>query len=162
MQEDHTTAADDATEPTTDARVEEPPAAPAKPPTVGELRRERRRLWDEREQAVYHVGGLAVDLRRRGLDDPDLVNRRADAVLAIDVRLNEVDGTLEQIDTRRRGTRPAPAAGYCMSCGAPYHLEAAFCFRCGARVTLPAEEPDLGAAPTDTPTAIIQGGGSAQ
>ncbi len=137
------------------------PAAPGrepKPPTLGELRRERKRLWDEREETVYHVGGLAVDLRRRGIEDVELINRRADHVLSIDTRLNEVDATLEQIDTRRRGTRPVPAAGYCMSCGAPFQIEAAFCFRCGARVALPDEEPEP-SAPAETPTAVIDAGG---
>lgn len=132
---------------------------PAKPPTVGELRRERKRLWDAREEAVYHVGGLAVDLRRRAIDDVELINRRADAVLGIDARLNEVDAVLSQIDSRRRGGPPIPAAGYCMSCGAPFQHEATFCFRCGARVVVPDEEP-MPELLGDQPTQIIAGDGS--
>lgn len=131
-----------------------PPAEPPKPPTVGELRRERKQLWDAREQSIYHVGGLAVDLRRRGVEDVDLVNRRADEVLAIDVRLNEVDAALARVDSRRRGAPAMPAAGHCGNCGAPFQHDAAFCFRCGARVLLP--EHEGGAPGGDQPTAIIE------
>jgi hypothetical protein len=88
---DHTVAntsvvhSDDTHHPTSTAETPAAPVAPVRPaklPTVGELRRERKRLWDTRELAVYHVGGLAVDLCRRGLDDPDLVSRRADTSTA--------------------------------------------------------------------------------
>ena len=130
------------------------PARPAKLPTVGELRRERKRLWDARELAVYHVGGLAVDLCRRAMSDPELIHRRSEAVLAIDARLNEVDAILGQIDSRRGGGPPIPAAGYCMSCGAPFQYEATFCSRCGARVAVPDDVPPP--APGDQPTPILE------
>lgn len=145
----HTDEDTGASTPTNDSR-------PPKPPTVGDLRRERKRLWDERERSVYHVGGLAVDLRRRGIEDIELVSQRADGVLAIDERLNEIDAQLTQLDARRRGGNALPAAGYCMSCGAPFQHEAVFCFRCGARVHPHGPEPDDALA-TDQPTGVIDG-----
>jgi hypothetical protein len=160
---DHTVAntsvvhSDDTHHPTSTAETPAAPVAPVRPaklPTVGELRRERKRLWDTRELAVYHVGGLAVDLCRRGLDDPDLVSRRAEAVLAIDARLNEVDAILGQVDGRRRGGPAIPAAGYCMSCGAPFQHEATFCSRCGARVMVP-DEAEPAPVAGDQPTVIL-------
>jgi hypothetical protein len=117
--------------------------APERAPTIGQLRRQRRKLWDERQEAVYHVGGLAVDLERRGIDDDTLVRRRAAAVLDLDRRLGEIDGELAEADERRRKgrTRMPDPAGYCQSCGAPYLTDAAFCSRCGARIHVPSEEP---------------------
>jgi hypothetical protein len=88
------------------------------------------------------------------LDDPDLVSRRAEAVLAIDARLNEVDAILGQVDGRRRGGPAIPAAGYCMSCGAPFQHEATFCSRCGARVMVP-DETEPAPVAGDQPTAIL-------
>lgn len=127
---------------------------PSKPPSVGDLRKERKRLWNEREESVYHVGGLAVDLRRRGIDDTDLVHKRADAVLEIDQRLNELDSELSVRD--RRGRRGVPlAAGYCISCGAPFQHDAAFCFRCGSRVAHPSDDVSATADGGDQPTAVL-------
>jgi len=131
---------------------------PKRPPTQSALRRERKELWDEREATVYHVGGLAIDLRRRGLEDVELVNRRADLVLDIDRRIGDIDAALVEMDARRR-TKAPPVAGYCLSCGAPYQTEAAFCFRCGSRV-LPPDVPEAPSEaveppPADTPTAVI-------
>lgn len=124
---------------------------PKRPPTQSSLRRDRRQLWDEREATVYHVGGLAIDLRRRGIEDVELINRRADVVLDIDRRIADIDASLVDIDARRR-TKTPPIAGYCLSCGAPYQTEAAFCFRCGSRV-LPPDPIEVSA--TETPTTVI-------
>lgn len=138
---------------TAEAIVVEAPAdePPRRPVTQAHLRRERKELWDEREETIYHIGGLATDLRRRGIEDVELVNRRADLVLDIDRRIADIDANLVEMDTRRRTTAP-PVAGYCLSCGAPYQTEAAFCFRCGSRVLPPDPvEPPM----ADTPTTVI-------
>lgn len=113
-----------------------PQETPPRPPTIGQLRRERKKLWNQRQETVYHVGGLAVDMHRRGMLGDELVSRRSDIVLGIDARILEIDGQLADIDHQRRQARvkmPAPA-GYCLSCGGPYLPDAAFCSRCGARV----------------------------
>ncbi len=127
------------------------PASGGRPPSIAALRRERRDLFDQREQSVYHVGGLAVELRRRGMEDPGLVNRRADLVLELDQKIADLDQKLIALNGRRR-QGVAPTAGYCLSCGAPFQDEAAFCFRCGARV-LPPDPPEV--VPQDTPTSVI-------
>lgn len=143
--------------------VEEAPAAaaPRRPPTIGQLRRERRKLWDERQDTVYHVGGLAVDLHRRGmLDEESLITRRAEIVQALDERILAIDEQLSEIDVNRKRHRqrmPAPS-GYCMSCGAPFLPDAAFCSRCGSRIHVAApEDTALDPDPSpDMPTQVIE------
>lgn len=117
---------------------------PPRPPTVGQLRRERRRLEDERQETVYHLGGLALELHSREMLGDDLVGRRAEVVQELDARIATIDEQLAELDARRRQARVRvpPAAGYCLSCGAPYQTDAAFCFRCGARVHLAVDEAD--------------------
>ena len=120
------------------------PPVDARPPTVGRLRRERRRLWDLRQESVYHLGGLSLDLHGRGLLRDELVALRAEVVAEMDRRMAELDELLAEADDRRRKRRvraPEPV-GYCMSCGAPHQAEAAFCFRCGARIHTPDEDGD--------------------
>ncbi len=122
----------------------EAPPGPQRPPTVGQLRRERKRLWEERQEAVYHLGGLALDLHGRALLGDDLVGLRAQVVTEIDRRILELDELLLEADDRRHRGRvrvPDPA-GYCLSCGAPHQSEAAFCFRCGARIHSPEADSD--------------------
>ena len=139
------------------------PEGPRRPPTIGQLRRARRKLWDERQDTVYHVGGLAVDLHRRGLLDNEsasLIVRRAEVVEELDERILAIDDQLSSIDANRRRHRermPSPT-GYCMSCGAPFLRDAAFCSRCGSRIHVPVadDEPVRSddVAP-DMPTAVI-------
>lgn len=121
-------------------------AAPVneRPPTIGQLRRERRRLWELRQESVYHLGGLALDLYGRGSLGDDLVALRAEVIADMDRRMALLDELLAEADDRRRRGRvraPDPV-GYCMSCGAPHQAEAAFCFRCGARLHVPSDDGD--------------------
>ncbi len=129
---------------------------PPRPPTPGHLRRERRKLWDERQETVYHLGGLAFDLHLRGMLDDELVGRRAEVVHELDARIAAIDEQLAEHDARRRQgrVRVPPAAGYCLSCGAPYQADAAFCFRCGARVHVAVDEADTQVIAT-AETAVI-------
>jgi hypothetical protein len=124
-----------------------PTDKPPRPPTVGQLRRDRRRLWDERQETVYHLGGLAADLHARGMIDQELIVRRARIVHELDARIALIDEELVELDTQRRGRRgrlPQPA-GYCLSCGAPFLPEAAFCSQCGARIHVMEDEGRTGA-----------------
>jgi len=126
------------------AHAASPTARAPRPPTTGQLRRERRRLWDERQETVYHLGGLALDLHSRAMLGDDLVARRAEVVREIDARITTIDEQLADLDSRRRQgrVRVPPPAGYCLSCGAPYQTDAAFCFRCGARIHIPVDDAD--------------------
>ncbi len=140
-----------------DAPTDEPGSGlPPRPPTPGHLRRERRKLWDERQETVYHLGGLAYDLHKRGMLGDELVGRRAEVVHELDARIAVIDEQLADHDARRRQgrVRMPPAAGYCLSCGAPYQADAAFCFRCGARVHVAVDEADTQVIDT-AETAVI-------
>jgi hypothetical protein len=137
---------------TEEAATPPPPGNPPRSPTVGQLRRERRRLWDERQETVYHLGGLAADLHARGMVEQDLIGRRAHIVHALDARIAQIDEELSELDDRRRGRRgrmPRPA-GYCLSCGAPFLPDAAFCSQCGARVHVAGEEDSTQAIADDS------------
>ena len=121
---------------TEEAVAPPPPEKPPRPPTVGQLRRDRRRLWDERQETVYHLGGLAADLHARGMIDQELVVHRAEIVHDLDARIARIDEELLELDHRRRGRRgrvPQPV-GYCLSCGAPFLADAVFCSQCGSRI----------------------------
>ena len=139
------------------------PVRPERPPTTGHLRRERRRLWDERQETVYHLGGLAFELQSRAIPGDALVARRAEVVREIDARIASIDAQLADLDDRRRQrrVRVPPPAGYCLSCGAPYQTEAAFCSRCGARVHVPVDDADTQviatgeAAPMDAESTMV-------
>jgi hypothetical protein len=125
----------------------EPEAQPGteRPPSVGQLRRERKRLWEERQESVYHLGGLALDLHGREMLGDALVSRRAEVVSDTDRRILELDALLKEADDgrRRRRVREEPElVGYCLSCGAPHQSDAAFCFRCGARIYSPEADSD--------------------
>lgn len=150
---------DDANEELTDDSVEATHApegrdanAPNRPPSIGQLRRDRKRLWDDRQEALYHLGGLALDLHGRGRLSDELVSRRAEVVAAMDRKMALLDEQLKDADERRRKGRvraPDPV-GYCMSCGAPHLADAAFCSRCGSRIHIPEAESDTQVIPIET------------
>src|SRR5579862_9463740 len=77
-------------------------------PHAGLLRRERRVLLKAREQAVADVGGLAIEMYRRGGFRDDLLAERCSIVVGIDARLAEIE---ELLHVRRNVPR--------CECGAP-------------------------------------------
>lgn len=141
------------------------PAAGAAPPAAGEehppeqpteafepppradgpagLRRERRRLLASREEAVYHLGGLAFELYRRDRLGEEVMRRRAGEVATLDDSVRDIDARLGEIDRERRERRrrvPADeAVGNCLECRAPFRAEARFCWQCGSRLLPPGE-----------------------
>jgi hypothetical protein len=117
-------------------------------PAVGALRRRRRALTQRRQEAVYHLGGLAFELYRRERLPAGVMHRKAAEVAEIDRTVGEIDGLLEAIDRSRREqrearriTEPAAAAeiGCCLRCRAGFAAEAHFCWRCGVAVVPVAE-----------------------
>lgn len=135
-----------------------PDPQPEESPSRGALERERRDLVDRREEQVYHLGGLAFEMHRRGTLPAHVLRLRADDVAATDARIREIDERLDQIETERaarreedrvrRAAKAAPVlddAGSCAACGTPFRAEAKFCWSCGRPVAVP--EADAPATP---------------
>lgn len=77
-------------------------------------------LLRAREQAIAELGGLTVELYRRGGFRDDLLAERCSIILGIDARLAEIDALLH---TRRD-------VPHC-ECGAPILRGSKFCPNCG-------------------------------
>jgi hypothetical protein len=120
------------------------------------LRRDRRRLLSEREEAVYHLGGLAFELYRRDQLPEGVMRLRAGEVAKIDDTVRDIDARLSEVERERRERRnpvPAdPAFGCCLVCRTPFRAEARFCWQCGTQVVPPPIGGD------DQPTAVISAG----
>jgi hypothetical protein len=89
-------------------------------PHAGLLRRERRALLRAREDALSELGGLLVEMYRRGAFRDDLLSERAAAIVGIDARLAEIEALLH---TGRHVPR--------CECGAPVLRGSRFCPNCG-------------------------------
>lgn len=125
---------------------------------IGRLRRRRRKLLHERETAVYHLGGLAFELYRRDMLDVDVLRRRAGAVAELDASVHDIDGRLEELADARRDRRARTTTdartpiGNCLTCRAPFQIEARYCWQCGSRLAPP--DPDQGDQDTGVITRI--------
>ncbi len=119
--------------------------------TIGRLRRERRALMDVRQQEVYDLGGLAFELHRRDLLRVEVLRGKAALIADLDGRVRDVDAQIDELEDRRRsrGRRGEEQdAGACIKCQAPFREDAAYCWRCGARLTVPSTaEQDTGTIP---------------
>ena len=104
-------------------------------PNPGVLRRERRLLQKARAGKLGELGGLLVEMYRRGGFREDLLAERCADVVGIDARLAEIEDLLH---TRRHVRR--------CECGAPVLRGSHFCPNCGRTL-----EPDAGAGP-DVPS----------
>ncbi len=89
-------------------------------PHAGLLRRERRALLKARDDALKEIGGLLVEMYRRGGFREDLLAERAASVVGIDARLSEIDELLH-------GSRKVVRC----ECGAPLLRGSHFCPNCG-------------------------------
>jgi hypothetical protein len=87
---------------------------------AGILRRERRALLRARAGSLTELGGLLVEMYRRGSFRDDLLSERAAAIVGIDARLAEIEALLH---TGRNVPRCA--------CGAPILRGSRFCPNCG-------------------------------
>ncbi len=98
-----------------------PGGVEARRPHAGLLRRERRLLLEAREEKLRDLGGLLVELYRRGGFREDLLTEGCAELVGIDARLAEIDELLEL-----RSLVPRCA------CGAPVLRGARFCPHCGS------------------------------
>jgi len=101
-------------------RSEETAGIAPRRPHAGILRRERRALVKARDDALRDLGGLLVEMYRRGGFRDDLLAERAAAIVGIDARLAEIEDLLH---TRGRAAR--------CECGAPILRGSHFCPNCG-------------------------------
>lgn len=101
-------------------RSHEPDGIAPRRPHAGLLRRERRVLLKARGDALADLGGLLVEMYRRGGFRDDLLAERCSVVVGIDGRLAEIEGLLH---THRAVPR--------CECGAPVLRGSHFCPNCG-------------------------------
>ena len=99
----------------------------ARRPHAGMLRREHRALLHVRDEKLRDLGGLLVELYRRGSFREDLLSQACAELVGIDARLTEID---ELLHSNRR-------AASC-SCGAPVLRGSHFCPNCGRLLDAPA------------------------
>jgi hypothetical protein len=98
-------------------------------PHAGLLRRERRALVQAREAELRDLGGLLVEMYRRGSFRDDLLAERAATIVGIDVRLAEIDELLQARGHVQR-----------CECGAPILRGSHFCPNCGRTLPQPGTE----------------------
>jgi len=142
----------DAPAPAEDGQPTEVVAAPARQEGARQLRRRREQLLTEREETVYHLGGLAFELYRRDRLSDEVMRLRAGHVAQIDDAVRDIDARLSDVERERRERRvkaPAdPSVGCCLVCRTPFRAEARFCWQCGTRLV-----PDT--VGDEQPTAVI-------
>jgi hypothetical protein len=102
-------------------RDQPPPARRAV--SAGALRRERRALRKLRDVRLRDLGGLMLELYRRGAFRDDLVAEQCAQLVGIDDRLATIDSALSRSGVDRR-----------CACGAPILRGSRFCSACGRAV----------------------------
>ena len=107
-------------------------------PRPGRLRRERRALLQTREERLADLGGLLVEMYRRGGFRNDVLAESCATVLGIDARLAEIDELLQHGRTVPR-----------CACGAPQLRGTHFCPNCGRRRKLDGVSDETIATPPD-------------
>jgi hypothetical protein len=144
--------------PADDAQPTEVVPAPPREEGPRQLRRRRERLLTEREETVYHLGGLAFELYRRDRLSDEVMRLRAGHVAQLDEEVRDIDARLSDVERERKERRvgsPAdPSVGCCLVCRTPFRAEARFCWQCGTRLvpdTVGDEQPTA-AIPTPPPT----------
>jgi len=101
-------------------------------PHAGVLRREQKALLRARDVRLRDLGGLVVEMYRRGAFREDLLAEACAATVGIDARLAEIDDLLH-------GERLAPRC----ECGAAILRGSHFCPNCG-RALAPSGEAEKG------------------
>jgi hypothetical protein len=118
-------------------------AEPLPGPTKRALRRQRQELWRVYQAQIADLGGLVVEMARRGMHNAALVERRAADAVALERRIGEIDALLQAAAQIRRGHVAVPALPAaqestaavprpCARCHALLATDANFCAYCGA------------------------------
>jgi len=95
-------------------------------PPARELKRERKALLEIREERLRDLGGLTLEMYKRDRFNAGIVVERCAELVAIEVRVQEIDALLDGTALLRRG-----GGGAVCICGAPLLLGAHFCATCG-------------------------------
>ena len=95
------------------------------PPAPRDLKRERKALVQFREDRLRDLGGLTLEMYKRDRFDAGLVVERCAEIVAVEARVQEIDGLLDGSARVHAGV-----AALC-ACGAPLLLGARFCATCG-------------------------------
>jgi hypothetical protein len=103
----------------------QPQSAARRPPTPGQVRRERRALVRAREERIRDLGGLMLEMYKRDRLRPELFFEQCAEVVSIEERIQELDGALAAL------TRRTLAEANRCACGAPLVWGAHFCANCG-------------------------------
>lgn len=98
-------------------------------PPARELKRERKALLQVREERLRDLGGLALEMYKRDRFSAELIVERCAELVAIEVRVQEIDALLDGTARLRRG-----GGGAVCICGAPLLLGGQFCATCGRPV----------------------------
>ncbi|HET7044615.1 MAG TPA: hypothetical protein VFI37_07185 [Gaiellaceae bacterium] len=114
-----------------DAQAPKPPVL--RRPAPGVLRRERGTLDRLHEQRLRDLGGLLLEMYRRGTFREELLSEQCADLVAIETRLGEIEALLT---TPRRHTPRC-------TCGTPILPGSHFCPGCGRQLVRP------GSAATD-------------
>ena len=109
-------------------------------PPARELKQERKALLQVREERLRDLGGLALEMYKRDRFGAGLIVERCAELVAIEVRVQEIDALLDGTARLRRG-----GGGAVCICGAPLLLGAQFCATCGRPI---GGSPSLEAAPS--------------
>lgn len=134
-----------------------------RPAPASTLRRERRALLASRQDAAYHLGGLAFELYRRDLLQDGVLRQRAVEVAALDDRIREIDRQLGERTARAPAPAGAPGAaqagpaGNCLVCRSEFVQDARFCSNCGARFVPEAAESEQVTSAIEIPTDAARG-----
>lgn len=96
----------------------------------GAMRRRARQLRRRREAMLLELGALLFEMHRRNRREPELLERKAEEIRAVDA---EERGLTEALggDARTVDIVAAGIAGTCPSCSALVSTDARFCERCG-------------------------------
>jgi hypothetical protein len=104
------------------------------------LRRQRRRLLNNRDEMIFHLGGLAYELHLLDELSAPVAQRRAGMIYELDTTVRAIDAQLAARGSTNPSEQRLPiVVGACRTCHTLFVAEARYCMKCGAELA-PAED----------------------